>query len=64
MSHADYAEKFERKYMDCFGRYVGPELPGLPYEYGEIIHVNCIDSAAAAFRYAKLEAKDRERVSA
>ena len=59
MVRSEYAEKFERKYIDCFGRYIGPNLPGFPYEHGEIIHANCIASAAAAFKYAKADAKDR-----
>jgi hypothetical protein len=59
MSNQDYAEKFERKHIDCLGRYIGPNLPSFPYEPGEIIHVNCIESAAAAHRYAMADAKDQ-----
>jgi hypothetical protein len=64
MSMSERAERFERKYMGCFGQYMGPSLPGFPYEPGEIIYPTCIESAAAAFRYAVSEAKDRVRVSA
>lgn len=64
MSNREYVEKFERKYVDCVGQYIGPDLPGFPYSPGEIIHVNCLASAAVAFKYAKADALDRVRVSA
>lgn len=63
MIQSDYREKFERKHVGCVGQYIGPDLPGFPYEPGDIIHVSCMDSAAAAFRYALADAKDRARVA-
>ena len=51
------------RYMGCFGQYMGPSLPDFPYEPGEVIYSACIESAAAAFRYAKAEALDRVRVA-
>ena len=61
---SEQVQRFERNHIDCVGQYVGPDLPGFPYSPGEIIHANCIASAARAYYYALADAKDRERVSA
>jgi len=59
-----YAEKWERKHINCIGQYVGPYLPGFNWLPGEIIHVCEIPMAAATYRYAVMDQRDRVMVSA
>ena len=53
-------ETFRENHIDCFERYHGPDLPGLPYSPGDVIQEKRWKEAARLYVLAILSQRDRE----